>query len=85
MRGMWNGLGLLLALLMLAGCRSTDQHLRPPKAPEVLDPVPDDPRYLKAPQPPAETMKRDYNRKKDDDPGLNGMNGGRPGMRPPGS
>jgi len=74
MRGMWNGLCLLVALLILAGCRSTDQVLRPPKAPDELKGVPDDPRFEKPPQYPADAMKKDYNKKKDDGDANNPLN-----------
>jgi hypothetical protein len=61
MRGTRAALGLLLAALLgAAGCRSTDEHLKPPKNQEEYTVPPDNDRRYSGPiEFPKETMEQD--------------------------
>jgi hypothetical protein len=67
----WNGLLCLLFLILFLGCHSPEQYLRPPKQPECFKPCPDDPRYERPPQFPADALKSI----KKDEPESNGPGG----------
>ena len=67
MRRIGDGLGMLVvSLLGLVGCASTEPHLKPPKQPEayVLPPT-DDPRYSEPIRYPDGTLNKDTLRKGD--------------------
>jgi hypothetical protein len=57
---MWGlGGGLVLALLIVAGCQSNDGHLKPPKYPEEYVLPPDDSRYSQPVAYPKELLDKD--------------------------
>lgn len=85
MRGQRTMLVWLLFLLILAGCRSQEAFLRPPKPLEDMAGVPpNDPRYNKPPEYPADAMKApnkkslNANNNQGGPAGAGGMSGMRP-------
>lgn len=88
MRGQRTMLVWLLMVLILAGCRTQEPFLRPPKAPEEIAGVPpNDPRYNNPPQYPSDAMQKSGKKQNNNNNGPGGPNGagsGMGGMRPPG-
>jgi hypothetical protein len=86
MRGNRTALAALLgALVWLAGCQSTNSHLKPPEHPDELTTPPTaDARYTQPPEFPKGTLNNDELAKKDKDPSVPGSSlrntSGRSGM-----
>jgi hypothetical protein len=84
MRRLWDATRLLtIALLGLAGCRTTDPPTKPPKPPEEYKLPPDaDRRYSQPPEYPKDSLNKDPGPKNSGMGGPGGM-GGRGGMGGP--
>jgi hypothetical protein len=74
MRGMRTALAALLGTLVgLAGCQSTDSHLKKPEHPDELTTPPTaDARYTQPPEYPKGTLNNDLPNKKGGDPSVPG-------------
>jgi hypothetical protein len=84
MRRYWDGLGFLVAaLLILSGC-ATEDHLKPPKPQECFNLPPDEKRYQEPTEYPKKYLMEDMPQKTDLDAknksGLGNGMGGQGGM-----